>query len=101
MNISITGQTSEALEQIVQERFEAALGQHESWIDRVSIRLSDENGPRGGVDKLVRVEIGIRGAKPLFIEQRGSDFYIVINHAAERAKQVAGRKVAKLREKAA
>jgi putative sigma-54 modulation protein len=101
MNITIGGQTSDALNELVHKRLTAALGQHESWIDRVAVRLTDENGPRGGEDKICRMEIHLRGTPPVFIEQRGRDFYILIDEAADRAKQVVGRKVAKKREKVA
>lgn len=99
MNYTITGQTSEALNELIRERLDAAIGQHESWVDSVNVRLSDVNGPRGGgLDKLCRVEVTLRGGMNVLIEQRGDDYYVIVNEAAERTKQAVGRKVARRRQ---
>lgn len=98
MNITVGGQTSEALNDVIRERLTAALGQHESWVDSVHVKVADENGPRGGgLDKLCRIDVTLRGGMSVLIEQRGDDFYVIVNEAAERAKQVVGRKIARRR----
>lgn len=102
MKLTVGGRTSEALEDLVRERLDAALGQHEKWIDHVLVHFSDENGPRGGeTDKLCRIEVVLRGSMRVLIDQRGDDFYVIANEAAERAKQVVGRRIDRKREKVA
>lgn len=102
MKLTVGGQTSEALDELVRQRLDAALGQHETWIDHVLVHFSDENGRRGGgMDKLCRIEVALRGAMRVLIEQRGDDFYVIANEAAERAKQAVGRRIDRKREKVA
>jgi len=98
MNIRIIGQTSDALNEVVNSRLVAALNQHEAWVERVEVRLTDENADRGGVDKNCRVDVFVKGSSEVFIEERGTDPYAVVSLAADRVKQAVGRKVAKARE---
>lgn len=99
MNVQIHGLTSPALNETIEKRLDAALGQHARWIDRVNVRLFDENGPKGGDDKRCKLDIELRGSESVQIEEQGSDPYVVVSDAAERAKQAVGRRVAKLRER--
>jgi hypothetical protein len=99
MTIQVQGQTSPALNETIEKRLEAALGQHEQWIDKVTVRLWDENGPKGGDDKRCKLDIDLRGSESVQILEEGSDPYVVVSDAAERAKQAVGRRVAKLRER--
>lgn len=99
MNIQIHGQTSEALNETIEKRLLAALGQHDDWVEKVNVRLWDENGPKGGLDKRCKIEIDLRSGGGVQIEHKGSDQYVVVSEAAERVKQAVGRKVGKLRDR--
>lgn len=98
MNIRISGRTSAALNDTITQRLEAALGQHEQWIDEVGIRLWDENGPRHGEDQFCRIDVRLRGRMNVMIEERGDDPYALVSTAADRVKQAVGRKIARHRE---
>lgn len=100
MNIQALGRTSPALNEVVQERLLAALGQHDEWVESVSVRFWDVNGPRGGEDQQCKVEVRLRGNEVVTIEERDIDPYAVISLAADRAKQAVGRRVDRLRERA-
>jgi len=82
-----------------QTRFEAALGQHDRWIQHVTVRLEDLNGPKGGLDKRCHASIRLKAGADIEVEERQSDIYAAINLAADRAKVAVGRKVDKIREK--
>jgi len=41
-----------------------------SSIVRVSIRLTDVNGPRGGVDQLCRIKITLKGSRSVVFENQ-------------------------------
>jgi hypothetical protein len=99
MTIDIIGESSPALNEMIHERLFAALGQHENWVETVRVKLQDLNGPRHGHDdKMCRLDITLRGKMQVMIEQRGDDPYVIVNEAAERAKQAVGRKVEKKRD---
>jgi ribosome-associated translation inhibitor RaiA len=44
------------------------LGKFARPIERVSVRLDDVNGPRGGVDKLCRVKVVLSGLSTVYVE---------------------------------
>jgi putative sigma-54 modulation protein len=50
----------------------------------VTIRISDENGPRRGVDRVCRVVTTIRGTAPLVVEDRDSRITLAVDHALHR-----------------
>lgn len=83
-----------------QTRFEAALGQHDRWIQHVTVRLEDLNGPKGGMDKRCHASIRLKaGGADIEVEERQSDIYAAINVAADRAKVAVGRKIDRIRER--
>ena len=74
-----------------ERRLRFALTRTSARIRRVVVRLGDRNGPRGGEDKFCRIQVHLKHAPPILIEDAGADLYAVIDRAAERA----GRNVAK------
>ena len=62
-------------------------------VGRVGVRLTDENGPRGGVDKRCALRITVPGQQPIVIEQQESNLYLAIDSAAERAGRAVSRQV--------
>lgn len=80
---------------VLSRRLEVALGRFSRRIRRVSARLSDVNGPRGGIDKRCLIEIRLEGkAPPIVIDDADVDAIAVVSRAAERA----GRAVARVVE---
>jgi hypothetical protein len=57
------------------------LGKYATAIERVSVRISDANGPRGGVDKLCRVKVVLSGLPSTIFESRASSLNDAINGA--------------------
>jgi len=57
------------------------------------VRLSDVNGPRGGVDKCCRIQIILKGLPDVVIEDVEADLYVAIDRATERAGRTVVRKV--------
>ena len=64
------------------------LTRHSDRIQRVVVRLGDQNGPRGGVDKFCRIQVYLCDAPVAAIEDIGPDLYAVINRAADRVGRV-------------
>jgi ribosomal subunit interface protein len=80
----------------VQHRVRTALGRRRDRIARVVVRLADENGPRGGVDKQCRIRAYLVGGPAVHIHQRASDLYAAIDLAADRAGQALARRAGRL-----
>ena len=85
--------SNEDLQKQVERRIEYAVDRYRSRIDRISISLTDLNGPRGGVDKLCHITADVRGARPVVIVERGEDLLAVVNRAARRLGYRIGRSI--------
>ena len=102
MDLKIHGHHIEVTDSIrdhIHSAFDTALDQHARWITGVTVRLEDVNGPKGGVDKRCQAEIHVKPSGTVVLEETKEDMYAAINLVADKAKQVVGRKVAKVREK--
>ena len=68
-----------------------ALDRFQGDIERVQVSLEDLNGPRGGIDKEVRIDLTLRGARDLTVKQRAGEWSVAARLAAGRL----GRSVAR------
>lgn len=66
-------------------------------INRVKIRLSDINGPRGGTDKRCHLQVVIPGMPDIVVKDTEVDLYDAIDRAMDRARRTALRKIKRLR----
>jgi putative sigma-54 modulation protein len=62
-------------------------------IGRITVRVGDLNGPRGGCDKYCRVLVRIPGLEDVYVEDTGEDLYETITRAVERAAWSSRRRV--------
>lgn len=86
INIQTRGFTlTDGLREHTSRRLQFALGWASHHLGKVSVRLSDENGPRGGKDKRCRIRIAFPGAQDVVIEDTETDLYVAIARAADRA----------------
>jgi putative sigma-54 modulation protein len=83
--------TTAALHAFTRERLDFALGRFQELVAKVRVRLSDDNGPRGGIDKRCRFEVRLRGAPTVLIEERSDDLYAAIARAAQRVERQVAR----------
>ncbi|WP_373049543.1 HPF/RaiA family ribosome-associated protein [Vulgatibacter sp.] len=84
-------QPSAALAQHAQRRILFALDRFQPQIARVSIRLQDTNGPRGGVDKSCSVEVALLQGGTVRLDEIGEDAYAVVDRAAARLRHSVAR----------
>ena len=89
---------TEGLRDHVARRLAYALNHGLDSVSRVVVRLSDVNGPRGGVDKRCGIEIRLKGTTAVAIEDTEADLYVAIDRAAERAGRTLDRRLARRRE---
>ena len=91
MNVDIRSQgfpLTGALSDHARRRLRFVLTRHSGRIQRVVVRLGDDNGPRGGADKFCRIQVHLLDAPVAVIEDIGLDLYVVIDRAADRVGRV-------------
>lgn len=74
-------------------RINSAFNRIADRIGRVTVRVGDMNGPRGGCDKYCRVLVRIPGQEDVYVEAACEDLYEAIGRAAERAAWTARRRL--------
>ncbi|MGB7160014.1 MAG: HPF/RaiA family ribosome-associated protein [Tepidisphaeraceae bacterium] len=57
------------------------LGKFETAIERVSVRVKDVNGPRGGVDQVCRVKVVLSGLPSVVFENKNASLHAAIDGA--------------------
>ena len=62
-------------------------------MQRVVVRLSDINGPRGGEDKRCHLQVVLSGLPEVVVEDIEADLYFAIGRAADRAGRTVMRKI--------
>jgi ribosome-associated translation inhibitor RaiA len=70
-----------------------------SSVERVSVRIGDTNGPRGGVDQVCRIKVVLRGLPSVVIEQRDATLVAAIDGALTGAERAVRRSVQRRRMK--
>jgi hypothetical protein len=88
---------SDNLTQMLQRSIEFAVDRYRNRIVRISVYITDVNGPRGGEDKQCQITASLRGARPVIILEKGGDLMAVVNQAAHRLGYHIGRRVHRLR----
>ncbi|QDV37631.1 HPF/RaiA family ribosome-associated protein [Tautonia plasticadhaerens] len=69
----------------IERRLRSALGRLEGRIDRVTVTLTDVNGPRGGPDKRCRIAVSLAPRGGVIVTGVGSDPFALVSRAASRA----------------
>ena len=91
MNIDIQSlgfSITAALAEHAKRRLQFVLTRRSDCIQRVVMRVGDENGPRGGVDKFCRIQVYLIDAPLAAVEDIGCDLYAVIDRATDRVGRV-------------
>ena len=89
---------SPGLREHIERRLRFALDRTHYHVRRVSVGLSDLNGPRGGEDKCCRVQVAMAGAADVIVQDIESDLYVAIDRAVDRAGRTLARRVAQQRD---
>jgi hypothetical protein len=75
------------------------LGKFGSSIERVSVRLSDVNGPKGGVDRKCVIKVVLSGLPSVVVERRDNILQRAVNGAIVATAQAVRRSVQRRRLK--
>jgi ribosomal subunit interface protein len=84
---------TEALLKYSKQRLLFSMSYFSDYINRVVVRLSDINGPRGGTDKRCHIQLMISGLPDIVIEDTEVDLYAAIDRAMGRAKRTVARRL--------
>lgn len=84
-----------ALHQHAHRRLDFALSRFRPHLGWVYMRLSDDNGPRGGIDKRCQVRVRLPGLSRVVINELADDLYAAIDRAADRAGRTVARRLAR------
>lgn len=91
---------TDALRNHTESRARFALASSNNHIQRVEIRLSDINGPRGGADKRCHVRVLLPDLPDVVVEDIEADMYVAIDRAIDRAGRTVARRLARRRDRA-
>ena len=92
-NFSLT----DALRGHVERRLGFAFSSRSRHIERILVRLSDINGPRGGADKRCHIQVILPQLSDVVIEDIEPSLYVAIDRAADRACRTLARKLGRRR----
>jgi CBS domain-containing protein len=99
-NIRVAGVTLDDDDRTyIRRRLGMKLGKFADNIERVTVRVEDVNGPRGGVDTSCRVKVVLSGLPSVTVETRGATLADTVNRALAGAERAVRRNVQRRRTK--
>lgn len=60
-------------------------------IQTLKVRITDQNGPKGGIDKHCQIHLTMPGLPAVVVTEKGSDIAAMVDQAAQRAALVVDR----------
>ena len=84
---------------LIRRKLGMKLGKFATSIERATVRLTDANGPRGGVDRVCNVKVVIRGLPSVVVERRDAASLAAVDQALRAVEQAVRRSVARRRTK--
>ena len=92
VNIRATGvELDDATRDHVRRRMGRQLGKFVAHVERVSVRLRDTNGPRGGVDHACGIKVVLSGRPSVVVEERARTPRAAFDSAAARTERAVRR----------
>ena len=90
--------TEQSLRDHIERRLTYALSRFGSRVNRVTVYLSDRNGPKGGIDKSCRIVVRLRGLGESVSVVDDTDWTVAVDRAATRAGHNVSRELEKKRD---
>jgi putative sigma-54 modulation protein len=89
---------AEAIRRYAGRRIRFALGRFASRVGRVTMRISDINGVRGGVDQCCHITADIAAKGQVVVDQVDADLFTAIDRASERIGEALKREIQRTRD---
>ena len=83
----------------VRRKLGMKLGKFATSIERISVRVTDMNGPRGGVDQVCHVKVVLSGLPSVVIERQHTALHAAIDEAIRATEQAVRKRVRRRRMK--
>jgi hypothetical protein len=81
----------------IRRRLGEMLGKYATSIERVTVRLRDVNGPRGGVDLLCRIKVVLSDLPSIVVEHQAASFRLAFTKSLSGIEQAVRRTVQRRR----
>ena len=85
---------TDALRNHVHTRLGFTFSRASNRVQFIQVRLSDLNGPRGGIDKRCSIKVSMGGLADVVVDDVQTDMYLAIDRAAGRAARTVMRRLA-------
>jgi CBS domain-containing protein len=83
----------------IARRLGRKLGKFTSSIERITVRLSDANGPKGGRDQVCQIKVVLSGLPSVVVEERDAAFQKAVDRAITSSAQAVRRSLQRRRLK--
>ncbi len=88
----------ETVRAYIERRLRFSLGRYSPRILRVTVQIVDLNGPRGGEDKVCRIEVRLLPTGSVFVEDTDADLHAAVDRATDRAARSVSRAIERTRD---
>jgi len=82
-----------------QRKLDQKLGKFGQSIERISIRIDDVNGPRGGVDQKCRMKVVLTGQPSVIVETQRAEPHTAVDAAIQSAEKTVRRTIQRRRRR--
>jgi ribosome hibernation promoting factor len=96
VDVRITGNNisiSASLKTYTERRLRSVVGKAFKALKEAEVRLTDVNGPRGGVDKECAIRVQLHRKGVVFVRATGEDAYATVDKAVSRLKLAVVRRI--------
>lgn len=96
MNVRVVDRempASNALVMHIERKVRGAVKRFDARLSDVEVRVRDENGPRGGVDKICVIHASLLHGGRVVVSERGPDFFLAANQASHKLKRAVAKRV--------
>ncbi|XZE19160.1 hypothetical protein SH449x_004471 [Pirellulaceae bacterium SH449] len=81
----------------VQSKIESSMSRFENRIGTVKAYLADLNGPKNGIDKSIRLVIGVQKKRAVVLDERGENWLSMLDSVSDRASYTISKLIARHR----